>query len=147
MDTLSHRLGVKVKGILEGFDRIVFKGILQPLSFGVGMQLFLHQRGVLNKGFKNWATEVSTAIVQSAEEYSKAQIGQGVVYLPTYKTRKETLAHEQQLKLGIVSGFIGAWSCLESCQTFKAAFDSGASLPKITKIPSRCKHLYFLFRP
>ena len=145
MDTLSHRLGDKVKGILEGFDRIVFKGILKPLAYAAGMQGFLQRKDVLNKNYKEWVSGVSGTIVQSAEEYSKREIGQGVEYLSTYKMRKEAAAHEQQKKLGIESGLVGAWSCVENCQTFKATFNKNAGYPLISKNSSRCKHLYFYY--
>ena len=33
MDTLLHRFEEKIKGVLEGFDRIIFKGLLfTPLN-------------------------------------------------------------------------------------------------------------------
>lgn len=51
MDTLLHRYGEKIKGVIEGFDRIVFKGTLRPLCYATGMQLFLNRRGVLNKNY------------------------------------------------------------------------------------------------
>jgi hypothetical protein len=49
MDTFLHKFEGKIKGVLEGFDRIVFKGILRPLCFALGMQTFLRGHGVLNK--------------------------------------------------------------------------------------------------
>ena len=33
MDTLLYKYGAKIKGVLEGFDRIVFKGTLKPLCY------------------------------------------------------------------------------------------------------------------
>jgi len=40
MDTLWHRYHEKIKGVIEGFDRIVFKGTLRPLIYAAGMQSF-----------------------------------------------------------------------------------------------------------
>ena len=37
MDTLLHRYNGKIKGVLEGFDRIIFKGILRPICYAAGM--------------------------------------------------------------------------------------------------------------
>jgi hypothetical protein len=47
MDTLLTKYGEKIKGVLEGSDRIVFKGILKPISFAIGMQMFLSRQGIL----------------------------------------------------------------------------------------------------
>ena len=41
MDKLLHKYGGKIKGVIEGFDRIVFKGTLRPLCFALGMQVYL----------------------------------------------------------------------------------------------------------
>jgi len=145
MDTLLHKFSDKIKGVIEGFDRIVFKGILKPLSYAVGMQKFLQSQGVLNKEYKDWVNQKTAVIVENAESYVLRQIGEVIQYMPSSNTRKETVAHEQQKKTGIESGLIGAWSCVESCNSFKAAFDKTAGYPQIKADNTRCKHLYFYY--
>ena len=120
MDTLLHRFEGKIKGVLEGFDRIVFKGILKPICYAAGMQLLLSQQGVLNKNYKDWVQDKSTAIIRDAEEYTKNHTGADIQYLASCNIRKETLAHDQQKKADFQSGLIGTWTCVESCKTFKA---------------------------
>lgn len=145
MDTLLYKFNNKIKGVLEGFDRIVFKGTLKPLCFATGMQIFLSRQGVLNKDYKDWINQKSTAIVEDGEAYALRQTGTSIQYLASCNTRKETIAHEQQKKTGIQSGLIGAWSCVESCKTFRAVFDKTAGFPQIKPDNSRCKHLYFYY--
>ena len=145
MDTLLHRFEGKIKGILEGFDRIIFKGTIRNICYGVGMQMFLNGCGVLNKDYKEWVTNQTAAIVRSAEDYSKIYTGTGIQYLASSNIRKETVARGQQKKLDIKEGLIGVWSCLEMCNTFKAVYDSETGHPKISPEKSRCKHLYFYY--
>ena len=147
MDTLLHKFHTEIKGILEGFDRFVFKGFLRPICFTAGMQVFLNRKGVLNKDYKSWATGASAAIIRDAENYLKEQQGSDseIQYLASCHIRKETLAHAQQKKSGIQDGLIGIWSCLESCNTFKATYDKAAGFPQIRFADSRCKHLYFYY--
>jgi hypothetical protein len=145
MDTLLHRYSEKIKGVIEGFDRIVFKGILKPLCFAAGMQSFLGRCGVLNKEYKDWALQQSSAIIRDAEIYTMAQCGTDIRYLPSHNIRKEAQAHERQKEAGITQGLIGTWSCLESCNTYKAAFDGKSGFPQIRHESSRCKHLYFYY--
>ena len=145
MDTLFHRFDGKIKGVIEGFDRIVFKGILKPICYAAGLQIFLHSRGILNKDYKGWVREKTAAIVRDAEEYSMGQIGLGSQYLTSSRTRKEEAAHEQQKKMGIQSGLVGTWSCVESCNTFKAVYDKSAGFPQIKPDHSKCKHIYFYY--
>ena len=145
MDTFFHRFEDVVKGVLEGFDRIVFKGMLRPLAFSAGMQTFLSKHGVLNKDYKDWAINQSAAIINAAEQYTGSQCSSGIQYIRSCHIRKEALAHEQQERTGIKSGLIGTWSCLESCRTYKAVFDKASGFPQLSKTESRCKHLYFYF--
>ena len=145
MDTLLHRYGEKIKGVLEGFDRIVFKGVLRPICYAAGMSMYLSRRGVLNKDYKGWVQNQSSVIIRDAEEYTRSQCGLDIPYLPSCHTRKETVAHDQQKKSGVQSGLIGAWSCIESCNTFRAAYDKMTGFPQITLDQSRCKHLYFYY--
>ena len=145
MDTLSTKYGSKIKGILEGFDRIVFKGMLRSLCYTAGMQIFLSRNKILNKDYKEWISAKSAAIVADAEEYTKSQCKTDIHYLPSCHIRKEAAAHDEQNKSGVQSGLIGTFSCVESCNTFKAVFDREAGFPQLRPEVSRCKHLYFYY--
>jgi len=68
MDTLLNRLGGKIKGVLEGFDRIVFKGSMKPICFAAGMQFYLNRKKILNKDYKDWVISRSATIIADAEE-------------------------------------------------------------------------------
>lgn len=41
LDSLYQRFTDKVNGFFIGFERIVFKGLLRPIMYAAGMQLFL----------------------------------------------------------------------------------------------------------
>jgi hypothetical protein len=90
MDTLFHRFGDKIKGVIEGFDRIVFKGILNPICYTAGLLVFLHSRGILNKEYKCWVQEQTATIISEAEKYSVCQIGSGIQYLPSSRMHTVT---------------------------------------------------------
>ena len=145
MDTLLTRFDSAVKGIITGFDRIVFKGMLRPIMFAAGMQSYLMRRGKLNKEFKEYAISQSQAIVKSAEEISKRETGQSITYILSSNERKETLAQNRQKETGIKEGLIGVWSCVESCWTYHATFNREATYPILRHEQSRCKHLYFYY--
>jgi len=145
MDTLFHRFGGIVNGVIKGFDRIVFKGQIRPILYAAGMQLFLKTQGILNKDYKDWVMAQSKGIIQSASEYSRNQCGCDIQHISSCNDRKEELAHAQQKKLGIRHGLIGVWSCVESCTTFRSTYDLTAGYPQLRQEQSRCKHLYFYF--
>ena len=145
MDTLLNKFGSVVKGVITGFDRIIFKGTLQSIVYAVGMQYFLMTQGVLNKDFKAYAMENSNKIVESADEISERLCGCRTIYLPSSNERKETVVRKRQEETGVTEGLIGVWSCVESCYTFRSTFNPGATYPILKSEPSRCKHIYFYF--
>lgn len=145
MDTLLHRLGGLINGVIEGFDRIVFKGALKPIAYAAGMAVFLSRVSVLNKDWKNWVVNQSKAIISCAEQYALTQSGVGIQHLASCHIRKEEAAHKRQSESGIQNGLVGVWSCVESCKTYQAAYDKNAGFPQIQHKNSRRKHLYFCF--
>ena len=54
MKSFIARFGKAVKGVLTGFDRIVFKGTILPVAHEQGAMSFLGWRGVLNRDYKKW---------------------------------------------------------------------------------------------
>ena len=143
MDLLFNKFSKIIKGVITGFDRIVFKGMLLPIMHTSGMMSFLNSRNVLNKDFKKYVTEQSKKIIEPAEELSRKQCGCGTIYIPSSNTRKEEIAHKRQNEIGVTEGLIGVWSCVESCNTFRSAFNHGATYPILSWDQARCKHLYF----
>jgi hypothetical protein len=134
-----------VKGIITGFDRIVFKGNMLPLMRGQGAMDFCRSHGILNKNFKGWAIEQTGQVVGDARAYAQAHCGQEDISRFTSKVRKEDVAHERQRELKITSGLIGVWSATESCSSYKAKFTQGQTYPALVKEWTKCKHLYFYY--
>ena len=64
MDKFVQRFSGKIKGVISGFDRIVFKGCLRPLMFADGAMSFFRSRGVLNKDYKEWVITRSKTLVK-----------------------------------------------------------------------------------
>jgi hypothetical protein len=145
MERFLQRFGDKIKGVITGFDRIVFKGCIRPLMFAEGAMSFLRFKGVLNKDYKDWMMKQSATIVESAERYTRLVSGRGIDPIRSSKERKEELAHARQRERGVNEGLIGAWSSVEACSTYRACYDAKAGFPQLRHDFSRCKHLYFYY--
>jgi hypothetical protein len=145
MDTFIQRFGEKIKGVITGFDRIVFKGCIRPLMFAEGAMSFLRFRGVLNKDYRDWVMKQSSAMVEAAERYARSVAGRGIDPIRSSKERKDDLAHARQRERGVKEGLIGAWSSVEACSTYRACYDAKAGFPQLRHDFSRCKHLYFYY--
>jgi hypothetical protein len=78
METFLQRFADKIKGVITGFDRIVFKGCIRPLMFADGAMSFLRSRGVLNKDYKDWMVQQSAVMVEAAERYARSNTGEGI---------------------------------------------------------------------
>ena len=134
-----------VKETISGFDRIVFKGFVLPLMSATEVMGFCSSRGILNKKYKDWMMDQTKNIINTADQYSKNNCGQPVTHIPTWRIRKEELAHERQQKEQITSGLIGVWSCLERGSSFRAVYCAKTGFPQLQNYQTRCKHLYFYF--
>lgn len=142
MDKIMARFGNAIKACISGFDRLMFKGCFRPLMFADGAMDFLRQRKVLNKDYKEWALEQSQQLIAGVERYAQEKTGRGITAIASSRTRKEELAHQRQTELGITTGVIGAWSCVEAGQSYRACFDRERGFPQLRWDAVRCKHLY-----
>lgn len=145
MEKLIKRFSGIVKGSIAGFDRIVFKGFILPLMFAKGAMSFCRANGILNKNYKKWMMEQTAYIVEISDQYAKDNSGQGITHIPTWRVRKEALAHERQRAEQIENGLIGVWSCLESGYSYRARYCEKIGYPQLRNYQTRCKHLYFYF--
>lgn len=145
MKTVLQKFGSIVKGVLSGFDRIVFKGSILPLMHEAGVSSFLGSKKILNKEYKAWMMEQTARIVDQSEAFAKKQTGSPITPIRSSKERKEAMARERQKEQGITEGLIGVWSAIESCMTYKARFSSPQGFPQMCREWSKCKHLYFYF--
>jgi len=145
MKLFIDRFSNLVKGTISGFDRIVFKGLVLPLMSTSQVMTFCRARGILNKNYKEWIMEQTKSIINSADQYAKSNCGHPIIHIPTWRIRKEKLAHEQQQKELISSGLIGVWSCLERGSSYRAVYCAEAGFPQLRHYQVQCKHLYFYF--
>ena len=132
-----------IKGIMAGFDRIVFKGSLLPLSYADGAMRFIASRGVRNKDFKRWAIEQTAQVVEGAECFAASQGVDRIEPIVFSTLRKEDIAHKRQDELCIDSGLVGVWSATESCWSYRARFSAERGYPQLRREAMKCKHLYF----
>jgi len=142
VEKLIARLGHAIVAVISGLDRIMLKGCFRHLMYPEGAMDFLRLRKVLNKDYKDWAQAQSQQLIASVEQYAEEHTGRGIIAIPSSRIRKEELAHRQQKEMGIENGVIGAWSCVEAGQSFRACFDREKGFPQLRWEEVRCKHLY-----
>jgi len=134
-----------IKGVLNGFDRMVFKGSVLPLSFADGAMRFFASHGIRNKDFKTWAMAQTEEVLAGAQGFAESQGVERIEPIVFSALRKEDIAHKRQQERGLNSGLIGVWSATESCWSYKACYSAERGHPALRRNWTKCKHLYFYF--
>jgi hypothetical protein len=144
MDAFTNRFSSAIKGVISGFDRLVFRGHLQSLLYPSGLMAFLSNRSVLLKDFAPWVstfTERLKADFQAEQE----RLGQEVIYVRSPSTDKAKLARQQQQEHQRSSGAVASFSCVEPCRTWKVQGNRALKRLEPKYVPGQCAHLYRYF--
>lgn len=131
----------KITGVLEGFDRIVFRGWLRPFLHATGMRAFLAQQGVLLKDFEVFAKSMTT-LLRDASDEAGAKLHEKVHYLTSASVSKEMVARNYLAHRRAHPGPICVLSALEPCWTWQVFRCRDRSQPqefrrKDAKCPAR----------
>jgi hypothetical protein len=140
VNQLTKVFGDAIVGVTSGFDRIVFQGMFRPLMYSEGAMGFFARRRILFKDAKTWVLEQTQRLVSAVEEWSLRECGEGIIYLPSSRVRKEEIARRRQQEKGVTVGPVGVWSCLEAGGSYRLVPGEGA--PGLRYVHTRCKHLY-----
>ncbi len=79
MHAIISQISPAIKHVLNGFDRIVFKGFFQSFMMEENVAGFLGRKNVLNKDFKPWVQEQTQIIVQKADDLAVEHTGQHIL--------------------------------------------------------------------
>ena len=113
MKSFLQRFGSFVLGILEGFDRLRFRGSKRQLCYGRGADSYLGHVGVKLVDYKPYAKATTVALCQAIETEAKSA---GIYrYLNNAQTSKEKTALELAATPGQTEGRIAVLGCVEPC--------------------------------
>jgi hypothetical protein len=142
MKTFLQRFGSFVAGILNGFDRLIFKGKLRQLYSPDGMNCYLAANRVLRKEFKEHARSVTAQVLQASlvEEAKKLERFR---YLNSSQIDKEQVARAIAEQHQVKEGLVCVLQCVEPCWTFDLKSKDG--LLTVQGEPGKCSNLYHYF--
>jgi hypothetical protein len=106
-----------ITGVLSGFDRLVFRGILRPISYPNGLKRLLWKNNVLLKDFGPYAQRFTTQVKEASCRAALKQ-GRPVEYLRSSDIDKEAVALKIMKRDHITSGLIAVLTALEPCTSF-----------------------------
>jgi hypothetical protein len=125
MPSFIQKYEPHVTGVLDGFDRLVFRGMLRLFAMEGGMLYCLHQLGVLLKDFGAWA-EASTRQLKEASLEAARELDRPITYLASSQVSKEVVARAIAERDGIREGLIGVLTCVEPCRSYQVHRDAKA---------------------
>lgn len=141
MEKFVARFASAVTAVLNGFDRLVFRGTLLPLVMERGMHTLLARAGVRLLDFKEYALATSEKVKDTALREAVEQ-GRPVRYLESARTDKEALAHRLLQEHPIERGLICAFRTVEPCMSFEYHRSANLSERGLRLRPRKCLHIY-----
>lgn len=139
MKIFTKKYKKSIAGIIESFDRIVFKGHL-PLANPNKMMYFMSSKGVLFKDFGDFVKGPAETLKKHAMETAR-KAKRPYIYLNYGRIRKEEKAREIAEKDGIKKGLVCVFSALEACYSFRLKY--GKKRPFLKNETRKCLCLYY----
>lgn len=133
-----------VTGVLNGFDRMLFRGTFRNLIMGSGLHLYLSVNKILFKDAGHHFEAVTEKVKKACEEVAR-QKNRPVRYLASAGESKEKIAREMAAADGITEGLIGALTCVEPCQTVIIERDRLKKQQHMRWAPRKCLHVYHYY--
>jgi len=141
MKAFLQRFAHSIHGVLNGFDRIRFRGTQRLLASVRGLSKFLSFHNILMKDFKPYVTGITEAIRQQVEA-GAAAAGMKVEYVNDAKASKEELAAEIAKQAGRTTGLLAVLSAVEPCRTFFVRKDQDTGRLVLQNRPGKCLYYY-----
>jgi len=144
METFVQKHARDVTGVMNGFDRLVFRGTLRRLAYRDGMMAYLWAAGVLLKDFAKHVMSVSTRLKKESQALA-SRAGRPVVYLASSRTDKEQAARKIAQRDSIQEGLICILSCVEPCWSFDIYRNRESKRLELVNRQRKCLHFYHYY--
>jgi len=141
MDEFITRHRDVIHGVLEGFDRLLFRGTLRSLSHSAGLGKHMNYHGVLLKDFDGWAQRCTRRLRDHIEGVAQ-KAGVRCEYLPSAAINKEQRAMAIAEQEGITEGLVCVLSCVEPCTSAAIHRDRQSRRLDLRFVPRKCKFYY-----
>ena len=144
MKTFLHKYSSDVIGVLNGFDRLLFRGTLRHIVYPYGMIAYLRQGQVLLKDFSKHVLKVSSQLKEASKSIA-SKSSRPFVYLASSQTSKEGFAHELARKDSVERGLICVLSSVEPCLSFDINHNRQTRKLELISRWRKCLHLYHYY--
>jgi hypothetical protein len=141
MKSFLGKCGAAVLGVLNGFDRVFFRGTLRNLAYPQGLQHYLWAKRILYKDFAQHSQQVTQQVIDASLHHAR-ESGREIRYLNSTDYRKEDLAREIAARDGISTGLICILQSVDPCMSFAIHKSCLSKRLEIHYRVRKCLHLY-----
>jgi hypothetical protein len=141
MKAFVQRHCASVIGILNGFDRVLFRGTHRLLATAKGMMNYLWDKQVPLKEFGDWSEELTRQMRAESEQVAH-DAGRPVQYVNDSSLRKEEIACRIAARDKIEWGLVCVLTAVEPCWSYNLRRDRSAKKLVLVSQQRKCLHLY-----
>jgi len=133
-----------VTGVINGFDRLRFRGTIRLLANVAGLGSFLQHMGVLLKDAGDWMHEQSERVKKASIKLAD-NLDRPVQYITDPSASKEEIAQKIARRDGIKEGLICVLTAVEPCYSFAIQKDHEQKKLVLASRWRKCLHLYHYY--
>jgi hypothetical protein len=145
VEAFQRVVAALIFGVLNGYDRLMFRGYLREIGYVGGLHKYCGRNGVLYKDYKRHALWQTQRLIEASQAEAK-RLGRPIEYLPSTKIRKEEYARRIAQRDRIDSGLIAVLRCVEPCNTLSVRGNIHTKKLEFHYEVRRCVHLYHYFQ-
>lgn len=134
----------KIKGVLHGFDRIIFKGHIRQFFSPSGRKHFMSMENILLKDYREYSMKITGNIIENAKKIA-SDTGRPYIYLNTPKLSKEEQAQQVMKESPVDDGLICILSTIETCKSVEVYKDQITGKLDLKNGYRKCLYLYFYY--
>jgi hypothetical protein len=141
MPSFVSKFASVVRGVLNGFDRVFFRGTLRNLAYPAGLQHYLWAHRIPYKDFGAHSLEVTDRLEEASLRQAR-QLGREIRYLNSAQYSKEDIAREIADRHRIRNGLICVLRSVDPCMSFQINKNHQTRKLEICYRSRKCLHLY-----
>jgi len=141
MQAFLRKFSHIVRGVLNGFDRLVFRGTLRNLCYCQGLQNYLWANRILFKDFHRHSQAVTEQLEEASQRHA-LETGRKIRYLNNSQTSKEEVARKIAASDHISTGLICVLRSVDPCLSFAVHKNRISKHLEINYRERKCIHLY-----
>ena len=134
-----------VMGVINGFDRLRFRGTWRLGANVSGMGKLLRHMGVLLKDAGRWMENCTEQVKKATLKIADEQ-GRPVVYVNDPSARKEDMAREIAERDGVKEGLVCVLTAVEPCCSFDIQRNREKKRLELVSRWRKCLHVYHYFQ-